>query len=71
MCVTLSLCSLIVGIVLFFAGGALYNWKLKGASTIPEFIIFYEFWITLPGLIKDGVLFIAHGFKKGDYVTLA
>ena len=61
---------LIVGIVLFFGGGALYIWRFKDHSTFTDFIIFYDFWVDLPGLIKDGVLFIAHGFKKGDYVSV-
>jgi len=30
----------------------------------------YSFWVSLPGLIVDGCKFIAHGFKKGDYVSV-
>lgn len=67
---TIVLIILIVAIVLFFGGGAIYQWKFKEAATFTEFIIFYDFWVDLPGLVKDGALFIAHGFKKGDYVSL-
>ena len=57
-------------VVVYFAGGAVYQWKFKDAQTAPEFIIHREFWFSIPGLVKDGVLFIAHGFKKGDYVVV-
>ena len=61
---------LAVLVVLYFGLGAVYQWKFKEAQTIPEFIIHREFWVSIPGLVKDGVLFIAHGFKKGDYTSL-
>jgi len=59
-----------VGVVAYFGLGVWYQKKYKDASTIREHIIHNEFWCSIPGLVKDGVLFIAHGFKKGDYVSL-
>lgn len=61
---------LIVCVVVYFAAGAVFQWKVRGASTPREFIINNEFWFALPLLVKDGVLFIAHGFKKGDYTSI-
>lgn len=61
---------LLVAVVVYFAGGALYQWRVKQAQTPSEFIIHRDFWCALPFLIKDGALFIAHGCKKGDYVSL-
>jgi len=60
----------LVGIVVYFAAGAVYKWKVDGASEPSEFIIHKDFWMSIPFLVKDGVLFIAHGFKKGDYVSI-
>ena len=57
-------------VVLYFGLGAVYQWKFKEAKEPVEFIIHREFWFAIPALVKDGVLFIAHGFKKGDYVTV-
>ena len=57
-------------LVLYFGLGAVYQWKFKEAKEPVEFIIHREFWFAIPGLVKDGVLFIAHGFKKGDYTTI-
>jgi len=61
---------LLVSVVVYFAAGAVYNWKVNGASEVSEFIIHKDFWTSLPFLVKDGVMFIAHGFKKGDYVSI-
>lgn len=61
---------LLVGIVVYFAAGAVYQWRVKEAHSASEFIIHREFWMSLPGLIKDGCLFIAHGFKRGDYISV-
>ena len=61
---------LVVLVVLYFGLGAAYQWKFKEPQSIPEYIIHNEFWFALPGLVKDGVIFIAHGFKKGDYTTV-
>ena len=62
--------SLAVLVVLYFGLGAVYQWKFKEAQTFPDFIIHREFWFAIPGLVKDGALFIAHGFKKGDYTSI-
>ncbi|XP_065181578.1 uncharacterized protein LOC135812184 [Sycon ciliatum] len=35
----------------------------RGRETIPN----YAFWVALPGLIKEGFLFIVHGFKSSGY----
>jgi len=46
--------------VLYFAIGALVNkfyWKSEGIEIIPN----VAFWIALPGLVKDGHLYI---YKK-------
>lgn len=64
------LCVIICLIVIYFAGGAVYQWKVKNASTPKEYIIHSEFWLALPSLVVDGCKFIAHGFKRGDYVTV-
>jgi len=61
---------LAVAIVLYFGLGAVYQWKVKEAQSGREYVIHNEFWCAVPGLIKDGVMFIAHGFKKGDYVSV-
>jgi len=61
---------LFVAIIAYFAIGAFWQKKRHDASSFQEYIIHYEFWSSLPGLIKDGVLFIAHGFKRGDYVSV-
>jgi len=61
---------LIFGLILYFAIGAFYQKKFKDASTFREYVIHNQFWFSLPLLVKDGVLFIAHGFKKGDYVSV-
>ena len=55
---------------MYFALGAVYQWKFKEAKEFRDFIIHNAFWFALPGLIKDGVMFIAHGFKKGDYTSI-
>ena len=54
----------------YFAVGAVYQWKVKGAKEPKEFVVNGEFWFALPGLVKDGCLFIAHGFRRGDYITV-
>lgn len=61
---------ILVGVAAYFAGGAVYQWRVKQAQTPREFLIHAEFWTALPGLVKDGVLFIAHGFKRGDYTPV-
>jgi len=61
---------LIFGFILYFGLGVLYQKKVKGAESGRDLIIHNEFWCALPGLVKDGVLFITHGCKKGDYVSV-
>jgi len=61
---------LLVTAVLYFGLGAVYQKKTKDPGTLREYIIHNEFWCAIPGLIKDGVLFIAHGFRKGDYISV-
>ena len=56
--------------MLYFGLGAVYQWKFNQAQTPVEFIIHREFWFAIPGLVKDGVMFIIHGFKKGDYTSV-
>jgi len=65
-----SLVVLSVGLIVYFAVGAFYNFKFKDARALPDLIIHRDFWCSLPFLVKDGVLFIGHGFKKGDYVSV-
>jgi len=60
---------LLVGVIAYIAIGMFLN-KRKGAQTVPEMIPHREFWLSLPLMIRDGVMFIAHGFKKGDYVSV-
>jgi len=60
---------LLVAVVLYFVVGGIYQKKVKGA-TGKEIIIHNQFWCSLPSLVKDGVLFIFHGCKKGDYVSV-
>jgi len=67
---TVILVILIVGFAAYFVVGGIYQWKVKGASSFREFIIHNEFWCALPSLVKDGVMFIFHGCKRGDYVSV-
>jgi hypothetical protein len=57
--------------VLYFVGGALFNKFVRhkeGLEIIPN----VEFWLALPGLVKDGIVFtyrkIAGLFGRGGYV---
>jgi len=60
-----------VGLVLYFVGGwCLNKFVFHKEGSFFELIPQYLFWISLPGLIKDGCLFVVHGFKKGDYVSV-
>eukprot|EP01133_Synstelium_polycarpum_P011627 gene11627-13575_t len=60
---------LVVCSVVYVAGGAIFNFKVKGlrgAETIPN----AAFWKDLPGLMKDGVFFIKSkisGTPSGSY----
>jgi hypothetical protein len=60
----------IVLIVIYLLAGGFYQYKFKGARTPKELILFGEYIFMVPLLVKDGVLFILHGFKKGDYVSV-
>lgn len=62
--------SLVVLIVVYFVGFGIFNYFVKGGRSIPEIIPNYEFWTSLPGLVVDGVKFIARGFKKDEYSTV-
>jgi len=57
-------------VVLYFGLGVIYQKKVKEASSPTEYIIHNEFWCSLPGLVRDGVLFIFHGCKRGDYIQV-
>jgi len=61
---------LLVAVVVYFGVGVVYQRKVKDAATLREHIIHNEFWCSLPLLVKDGVLFIFHGCKKGDYLSI-
>jgi len=45
------------GLFLYFAIGSLYNWKVRGHSG-TEIIPQSSFWLGLPGLCKDGAMFL-------------
>jgi hypothetical protein len=57
---------LVVCVVVYFAAGAVYQWKFKEPTTAREYVIHNEFWCGIPLLVKDGVMFIAHGCNR-DY----
>jgi len=61
---------LIIGFILYFVIGAIYQKKVKDAANLREMIIHNEFWCALPSLVKDGVMFIFHCCKKGDYLSV-
>jgi len=61
---------LLVGVILYIGIGMIIMWKVKGAQTIPEMIPNKDFWVSIPFLVRDGCLFIAHGCKKGDYISI-
>jgi len=62
---------LLVAAVVYFVGGAIFVKVARGgADSCRGYILCNEFWCALPGLVRDGVLFICHGFKRGDYLGL-
>jgi len=62
---------LIFGFILYFVVGWILNkFVFHKEGSFFELLPQYLFWSSLPGLLKDGCLFIAHGFKKGDYVSV-
>ena len=58
---------LIVAVVLYFGIGTLVGWRVKHAEKVSEMLPNHTFWTSLPGLVRDGVKFIGHGFRKHDY----
>ncbi|XP_065181577.1 uncharacterized protein LOC135812183 [Sycon ciliatum] len=61
----LDICTLLI-VSLYLTGGVAYMYVRKGErgrTALPN----YEFWIALPGLIKEGFLFILHGVKSRGY----
>eukprot|EP00727_Mastigamoeba_balamuthi_P007628 m51a1_g3486 hypothetical protein (333) ;mRNA; f:785338-788313 len=61
---------LAVLVVVYLVGGCFYNYRFREIRTFPHMIPNLEFWVMIPGLVKDGACFAFHGFKKGDYVTV-
>jgi len=61
---------MVFGLIAYFVLGAVYQKMRNDPGTLREYIIHNEFWCSLPGLIVDGCKFIAHGCKKGDYVSV-
>jgi len=58
---------LLVLAVVYLVAGVLFN-KFKRQASGVELIPNVGFWTSLPGLVKDGVLFIVHKFtKRGSY----
>jgi len=57
---------LVCGVV-YLVAGVLFN-KFKRQASGVELIPNVGFWTSLPGLVKDGVLFIVHKFtRRGSY----
>ena len=61
---------LLVAVAVYFAGGAVYQKKVHDPQSPREYVIHNGFWCALPGMVIDGCKFIAHGCKKGDYVSV-
>lgn len=49
-----------IGLVVYFIVGIIINKKRYDRAGV-ELIPHHEFWLSLPGLVKDGVLFIVSG----------
>jgi len=60
---------LLGGLFIYFAAGYTYNWKVKGAEP-SERVPNKEFWLGLPGLIKDGFVFTKNKIRGNDYAAL-
>jgi len=54
---TIFLIIFFVGFAVYFAVGAVVKWRVYSASGV-EIVPNTEFWTGLPGLIKDGFLFV-------------
>jgi hypothetical protein len=59
---------------LYFIGGALFQKFVKKETETSELLIHKEFWTSLPGLIKEGVMFtlnkVSCGKVGGSYSSL-
>jgi 1,2-dihydroxy-3-keto-5-methylthiopentene dioxygenase len=61
---------LLVVAVVYLVAGVLFN-KFKRQATGIELIPNVGFWTSLPGLVKDGVMFIVHKItKRGQYTQV-
>ncbi|XP_060066319.1 uncharacterized protein LOC132546613 [Ylistrum balloti] len=60
---TILIIVLICVIAVYLIGGVLFN-KLKKGNSGKDLIPQRELWVSLPGLIKDGVFFVV---KRGQY----
>lgn len=63
------MCSVSVLVILYFVAGIAYNkFKLQksGLDVVPQ----YTFWISIPGLVKDGVMFVVERFKRNNYQSV-
>eukprot|EP00035_Acanthoeca_spectabilis_P020364 m.432495 g.432495 ORF g.432495 m.432495 type:complete len:282 (+) comp17443_c0_seq1:45-890(+) len=60
---------LLGGFAIYFAAGYTYNWKVKGAEP-SERVPNKEFWVGLPGLIKDGFRFTTSKVRGQEYQPL-
>ncbi|XP_057660435.1 cation-dependent mannose-6-phosphate receptor-like [Diorhabda carinulata] len=60
---------LFIGLVIYFVGGALVLYFIRGARG-AELIPNVDFWTNLPGLVKDGLIFLLSGCKP-NFVTTA
>jgi len=57
-------------IVIYVVGGILFN-RFKRQLTGIEMIPNVEFWISIPGLVKDGVMFLVNKItKRGQYTQV-
>jgi len=57
-------------VVVYLGAGIAYN-KLRKQATGKELIPNVEFWVSLPGLVKDGVMFIVNSTcRRGGYTTV-
>jgi hypothetical protein len=62
---TVFLIILIVIIPVYIIGGCLFMRYQRGTVTMKESCPHFEFWSTIPGLIKDGCIFTGKKLKEG------